>query len=298
LNGINKMIIKTENLTKTFGKIKAVDKLSLEVKEGEVFGFLGPNGAGKTTTIRLLLDFIRPNSGNASIFGLDCQKNSLEIKKNIGYLAGDVRLYDQYSGEYLTKFLASLNGGLHKEWVNGLTRRFEIDMSRKVSDLSKGNKQKIGVLQALANKPKLLILDEPTSGLDPLMQVEFYKLMKELKKEGTTIFMSSHVLSEVEKVCDRVGILKKGRLIALKNIEELQREKARIVNIYFKETYRPEDFKLEGVEIQEADKNHIHLILRGEIDPLIRVMTKYRLRDVSFIEPDLEEVFLRYYEEK
>jgi len=292
------MIIKTENLTKTFGPIRAVDNLSLEVKEGEVFGFLGPNGAGKTTTIRLLLDFIRPDSGHASIFGLDCQKQGLEIKKDIGYLAGDVRLYDEYSGEYLTKFLASLNGGFHKEWVNELTRRFEIDMSRKVSDLSKGNKQKIGVLQALANKPKLLILDEPTSGLDPLMQIEFYKLMKELKKQGTTIFMSSHVLSEVEKVCDRVGILKKGKLIALKNIEELQREKARVVNIYFKENYNPDDFKLEGVDIQEADKDHIHLILRGEIDPLIKAMTKYHLRDVSFVEPDLEEVFLKYYEQK
>jgi ABC-2 type transport system ATP-binding protein len=292
------MIIKTENLTKVFGSIRAVDNLSLEVKEGEVFGFLGPNGAGKTTTIRLLLDFIRPHSGSASIFGLDCQKQGLGIKKDIGYLAGDVRLYDEYSGEYLTKFLASLNGGFHKEWINELTGRFEIDMSRKVSDLSKGNKQKMGVLQALANKPKLLILDEPTSGLDPLMQIEFYKLMKELKKEGTTIFMSSHVLSEVEKVCDRVGILKKGKLIALKNIEELQREKARIVNIYFKEDYNPDDFKLEGVDIQEADKDHIHLILRGEIDPLIKVMTKYQLRDVSFIEPDLEEIFLKYYEQK
>ena len=164
-------MIKTDGLTKNFdhGKIRAVDNLNLEVKEGEIFGFLGPNGAGKTTTIRLLMGFISPTNGKASIFGLDCQKERVEIMKKVGYLAGDVRLYDRYTGEYLIKFLANLNGGLNREWTRELTERLDIDLKRKVSDLSKGNKQKIGVLQALAQKPQLLILDEPTGGLDPLI---------------------------------------------------------------------------------------------------------------------------------
>ncbi|MFH1366527.1 MAG: ABC transporter ATP-binding protein [Patescibacteria group bacterium] len=293
-------MIKIEDLTKTFdhGRIRAVDNLNLEVKDGEVFGFLGPNGAGKTTTIRMLMDFISPTEGKASIFGLDCQKDTLEIKKSVGFLAGDVKLYGKYSGEYLTSFLANLSGDYDEKWIKELTGRLEINLSRKVSDLSKGNKQKMGVLQALAHKPKLLILDEPTSGLDPLMQIEFYKIIKEMKKAGTTIFMSSHVLSEVEKVCDRVGILKNGKLIALKNIEELQNEKARVVSVYFKEGYDIKDFKLPGVEIQDSEVDHIHLTIRGEVDPLIKILAKYNLRDVSFSEAQLEDVFLKYYGEK
>ena len=294
------MIIKTEDLTKTFdrGKIKAVDNLNLEVKEGEIFGFLGPNGAGKTTTIRILMDFISPTSGKATIFGLDCQKNGLEIKKDVGYLAGDVKLYDKYNGEYHTNFLANLNGGIHKEWVKELTERMEIDMDRKICDLSKGNKQKMGVLQAFSQKPKLLILDEPTSGLDPLMQIEFYKIVKEMKKEGTTIFMSSHVLSEVEKVCDRVGILKDGKLVTMQSVDELQKSKTRIVDIYFKDKYELQDFRLDKIEIEHEGERHLQLLIHGGINPLLKVLTKYDLRDVNFIEPDLEEIFLKYYEEK
>jgi len=290
-------MIKTQNLTKTFlkGKIRAVDNLNLEVKAGEIFGFLGPNGAGKTTTIRMLMDFISPTSGRASIFGLDCQKEGLKIKKDIGYLAGDVKLYEKYDGWYLTKFLANLNSGLHKDWVDQLVERLQIDMDRKIDDLSKGNKQKMGLLQALSQKPKLLILDEPTGGLDPLMQVEFYKIVQEMKKEGTTIFMSSHVLSEVEKVCDRVAILKQGKLVAVKSVEELEKAKTRRANLYFKEKYNPKDFKLDKIEIKHQGEKHLQLIIHGDINPLIKVLGKYQLQDITFNEADLEEVFLKFY---
>jgi len=292
-------MIKTDGLTKNFdhGKIRAVDNLNLEVKEGEIFGFLGPNGAGKTTTIRLLMGFISPTNGKASIFGLDCQKERVEIMKKVGYLAGDVRLYDRYTGEYLIKFLANLNGGLNREWTRELTERLDIDLKRKVSDLSKGNKQKIGVLQALAQKPQLLILDEPTGGLDPLIQIEFNKIIHEMKKEGTTVFMSSHILSEVEKICDRVAILKQGKLIALKSVEELSQAKTREVEIFFKGHYQLEDFKLAGVEVKHQAEKYLQLTLTGEINPILQVLSKYDVQDVHFNEPNLEEVFLKYYQE-
>lgn len=292
-------MIKTEGLTKTFdhGKIRAVDRLDLEVKEGEIFGFLGPNGAGKTTTIRVLMGFIRPTEGKSSIFGLDCQKERVEIMKNVGYLAGDVRLYDRYTGEYLIKFLADLNRGLNKEWIKELTERLDIDLKRRVSDLSKGNRQKIGVLQALASKPKLLVLDEPTGGLDPLIQIEFNKIIQEMKKEGTTVFMSSHILSEVEKICDRVAILKQGKLIALKSVEELSQAKTREVEIFFKGPYKLGDFKLPGVELKHQAEKYLQLALTGEINPILKILGGYDVQDVHFNEPNLEEVFLKYYQE-
>ena len=294
------MIIKIEGLTKTFdrGKIKAVDNLNLEVKEGEVFGFLGPNGAGKTTTIRLLMDFIRPTKGAASIFGLNCQKDSVEIKKNIGYLSGDFQLYDRYSGEYLMKFLGSMDGGYDKEWVEKIVKTFDIDLTRKVMDLSRGNKQKVGLLQALALKPKLLIFDEPTSGLDPLMQNEFYKMMREMKKEGKTVFMSSHVMSEVEKVCDRVGILKEGALIEVKDVDDLLEAKSKIVDIVFKDGFNAEEFKINGVEIKHQGEKSMQLVIRGDINPLMKVLARHDLRDVSFNDPDLDDIFMKYYEDK
>jgi len=290
--------IKVENLTKKFnhGRIKAVDNLNLKVKRGEIFGFLGPNGAGKTTTIRLLMDFIRPDKGKALIFGLDCQKDSVEIKKKVGYLAGDVRLYERYTGEYLTEFLANLNSGISENWVKELTDRLQIDTTRKISDLSRGNKQKIGILQALAHKPELLILDEPTTGLDPLMQLEFYKILKEMRKEGVTIFMSSHVLSEVQKVCDRVGILKEGKLIAVKDIDELLEAKIKIIEIHFKNVYKIDDFRLPGVKINQQDKKYLQLEVHGDINPIVKVLANYDLRDLSFNEPDLEDIFLEYYQ--
>ncbi|MDZ7798172.1 MAG: ABC transporter ATP-binding protein [Patescibacteria group bacterium] len=293
-----KAVIRVENLTKTFnrGQIRAVDNLNLEVFQGEIFGFLGPNGAGKTTTIRILMDFISPTSGRASIFGMDCQKQGLKIKKDIGYLAGDVKLYEKYDGWYLTKFLANLNGGLYKKWVEELVQRLEIDMDRKIDDLSKGNKQKMGLLQALSQKPKLLILDEPTGGLDPLMQIEFYKIVKEMKKEGTTIFMSSHVLSEVEKICDRAAILKDGKLAAVKSVEELGKAKTRRVNLYFKDKYNLNDFKLDKIEIKHQSEKHLQLVIHGDINPLINVLNKYQLQDITFNEADLEEVFLKFYQ--
>ncbi|MFZ5559553.1 MAG: ABC transporter ATP-binding protein [Patescibacteria group bacterium] len=213
------MIIETLGLTKYYGKTRGIEDLNLSVKEGEIFGFLGPNGAGKTTTIRLLLDFIHPTSGQAKIFGLDSQKNSLEIRQRIGYIPGEINLYRNMRGRDLLNYLARFYNGLDSVFILGLTKHFKLDLERKTKTYSKGMKQIFGIIQAFMNDPDLLVLDEPTSGLDPFMQQEIYNLFRETKNKGKTIFLCSHNLYEVKRVCDRVGIVREGRLVALENID-------------------------------------------------------------------------------
>ena len=213
-------IIHTEGLTKSYGKNRGVIDVSLDVRPGEVFGFLGPNGAGKTTTIRTLLDFIRPNSGVAKVFGMDAHRQSREIRRRIGYLPGDLALYEKLKGAEMLRYMGNLRGGVEWDHVRELAERLHSDLSRPIRTLSQGNRQKIGLIQALMHKPELLILDEPTNGLDPLIQQVFYRLISEV--EGQTVFLSSHNLPEVERVCDRVGIIREGRLIA---VEEVSRAK-------------------------------------------------------------------------
>ena len=212
------MIIETEGLTKYYGKTRGIENLNLSVKQGEIFGFLGPNGAGKTTTIRLLLDLIHQNSGWAKIFNLDSHKNSLEIRQRIGYIPGELNLYRNMKGKDLLNYLARFYNGLDLNFILQLTKRFKIDLSKKIKTYSKGMKQMFGIIQAFMNDPDLLILDEPTAGLDPFMQQEIYNLFKETTNRGKTIFMSSHNLFEVQKICNRAGIVREGRLIAVEDI--------------------------------------------------------------------------------
>ena len=291
-------IIETRSLTKYYGRIKGIKDLNLRVKEGEIFGFLGPNGAGKTTTIRLLLRLINPTSGEAFVFGKDVKKNYISILYNIGYLPGDVNLYENMSGKKLLDFASSFYTKDFKGFKEELVERLECNLNTPFKKLSRGNKQKMGILLALFHKPKLLILDEPTSGLDPLTQNELYRILLDLKKEGTTIFFSSHNLPEVEKVCDRIGIIKEGGLVDVATIEELRRHRRKIVEVYFQEPYRKEDFsKIQDIEIIETRDNFLRLYAEGSaINPLLKILANYEVKDVNFLYPDLEEVFLKYYE--
>ena len=316
-------VIETKNLTKYYGKDRGVENLNLEVKEGEIFGFLGPNGAGKTTTIRLLLRLINPTSGKAFIFGKDASQHYVDILRNVGYLSGDLNLYEKMSGKELLDFSSSfynlpavaamLQAGLPAsampkalqagkknlfEFRKEIIERLKCNLNAPFKKLSKGNKQKIGVLLALFHKPKLLVLDEPTAGLDPLTQNELYKILFDLKKEGTTTFLSSHNLPEVEKVCDRIGIIREGELVDVETIEELRAHRKKIAEVHFEESYKKEDFyNLEGAEIIEARENFLHLYVKSSaINPFLKLLSDYRIKDINFSYPDLEKVFLKYYE--
>jgi len=292
-------IIETRNLTKYYGGMRGVEDLNLRVREGEIFGFLGPNGAGKTTTIRLLLHLIHPTSGEAFVFGKDVGKNYTSILGEIGYLPGSVNLYERMTGKKLLDFASSFYKKKNlKKFKEEIIERLGCNLDTPFKKLSRGNKQKMGILLALFHKPKLLILDEPTSGLDPLTQNELYRILLDLKKEGTTIFFSSHNLPEVEKVCDRVGIIKEGGLVDVATIEELRRHRRKIVEVYFQGAYREEDFsKIPDIEIIETRDNFLRLYAEGSaINPLLKMLTNYEVKDVNFLYPDLEEVFLKYYE--
>jgi len=216
------VVIKTEDLTKYYGPVRGVENLNLEVEEGEIFGYLGPNGAGKTTTIRLLIGNLNPTRGKAYLLGHRVSTHSFVWKKDIGYIPGELSLYGNLTGEEFLRYFAYLRGGVDWSYVKSLAQRFDLDLSKLINTYSHGNRQKLGIIQALMHKPKLLILDEPTLGLDPLMQQEFYKIMEEVKGEGRTVFISSHILPEVEKICDRVGIIYRGRLVAEGSPEELR----------------------------------------------------------------------------
>lgn len=292
-------IIETRNLTKYYRKIRGIEDLNLQVKEGEIFGFLGPNGAGKTTTIRLLLRLINPTSGEAFVFGKDVGKNYISILYEVGYLPGDVHLYEKMTGKKLLDFASSFYKKKNfKKFKEEIIERLGCNLNTPFKKLSKGNKQKIGILLALFHKPKLLILDEPTSGLDPLVQNEFYRILLDLKKEGTTIFFLSHNLPEVERVCDRIGIIKEGTLVEVETIEKLRSHRRKIVEVRFKEPYKREDFsKLEGIEIIEARDDFLRLYTESSvINTLLEHLTNYKIEDINFSYPDLEGVFLKYYE--
>lgn len=325
-------VIETKNLTKYYGKDRGVEDLNLEVKEGEIFGFLGPNGAGKTTTIRLLLRLINPTSGKAFVFGKDASQHYVDILRNVGYLSGDLNLYEKMSGKELLDFSSSFYSQSavaarpHRymkyfgwtalrakqkdlfefrkeilfEFRKEIIERLKCDLDTPFKKLSKGNKQKIGVLLALFHKPKLLVLDEPTAGLDPLTQNELYKILFDLKKEGTTTFLSSHNLPEVEKVCDRIGIIREGKLVDVETIEELRAHRKKIAEIHFEESYKKEDFyNLEGAEIIEARENFLYLYVESSaINPLLKLLSDYKIKDINFSYPDLEKVFLKYYKKE
>ena len=304
--------VEAKNLTKYYGKSKGIENLNLEIKQGEVFGFLGPNGAGKTTTIRLLLRLINPTSGEVFVFGKDVGKHYADILYDVGYLPGDLNLYERMTGKEILDFSSSfynlpavateLQEGKKNllEFRKEIIERLKCNLDVPFKKLSKGNKQKMGILLSLFHKPKLLILDEPTSGLDPLTQNEFYRILFDLKKEGITTFFSSHNLPEVEKVCDRIGIIREGELVDVETIEELRSHRKKIAEIHFEEPYKKEDFyNLTGAEIIEAREDFLYLYIKSfAVNPLLKLLSYYKIKDINFSYPDLEKVFLKYYKKE
>lgn len=291
-------VIETEGLTKAYGKARGIEHVDLDVREGEVFGFLGPNGAGKTTTIRTLLNFLRPTSGRARIFGLDTRRESVEIRARVGDLPGEFALEDKMTGEKLLKFFARLRGIRDLGYAHEVAERLGADLHRPMRRLSRGNKQKIGLVQAMFHRPPLLILDEPTGGLDPLVQEEFLDIIEEVRAEGRTVFFSSHVLSEVERVSDRVGIIRDGLLVDVEPTRALVNKAFRHVALTFDEPADPEHFRaLPGVQDLKADGPRLSFTLHEEPDEMVKLAARHRLVGMEYERPSLEEVFLTYYGE-
>ena len=289
-------VIETHELTKTYGAHRGIVDVNLTVNEGEAFGFLGPNGAGKTTTIRTLLDHIRPTSGRATIFGIDTTGDPVSIHRRIGYLPGEFVLYDKLTGGQTLEYFANLRGGVDARDRHDLIARLDVDPSRRFREYSKGNKQKIGLIIALQHRPDLLMLDEPTSGLDPLVQQVFYEVIREAKAEGRTVFLSSHILSEVEKTCDRVAIIRDGRLARVDRTESLRDLAHHQVELIFTDTVPVEEFRaLPGVSDVVAEDHTLHMRVSGSITPVVRAAARYELVDFVSREPSLEETFLAEY---
>ena len=290
-------VIEARGLTKFYGQHRGIIDLDFHVSEGEVFGYLGPNGAGKTTTIRTLLDLIRPTDGEAKIFGKDVRVEGEEIRKDVGYLPGELALFDDMTGKETLEYLGNVKGGVDWNYVRELADRLEADMDLELAELSSGNKQKIGLIQAFMGKPRLLILDEPTSGLDPLMQQEFFRLIEEARQNGQTVFASSHILPVVERICDRVGIIRKGKLVAVEEIDDLKEGMLRSLEIQFAERPTEGRFrKLPGVEEVNFEDSRLRCKVVGKLDALIKEAASYEVVNVISHEPNLEEIFLKYYE--
>ncbi len=295
---MNAPAIAIDGLTRDFGPVRAVDDLNLQVEAGEVFGFLGPNGAGKTTTIRVLLDLIRPNGGHATVMGFDCQRQSIEVRRRTGYLPGDLNLYNGLTGGELLEFFASLRPGeVEDGYLRKLVERLKFDPSKKVEAYSKGNRQKLGLIQALMHQPDVLMLDEPTSGLDPLVQHEVWLILEEVAAAGRTVFFSSHVLSEVERICHRVGIIRTGRLVAIEEIGTLKARALHIIEVTFAEPVPEAAFAGPAVDVVQHDKNKVQLRVRDHLDDVIKLIARYPVLDLRTDQASLEEIFLAYYED-
>ncbi len=292
--------IHTAGLTKHYGDVQALVDLNLDVKAGEVFGFLGPNGAGKTTMIRTILDEIHPTAGTATIVGLDSHRDSVEIRNHIGYLPGDLSMYPNLTGRDTITYFGNLRGGVDWGYVDELADRLDADLSKKVGDLSSGNRQKIGLIQAFMNRPAVLIMDEPSSGLDPLVQREFQAMMRGVAAEGRTVFLSSHTLSEVQRVADRVGIIRHGHLIAVESVASLRSKAIRRVDLYFDGPVDPAVFaSVNGVRDLVVENHHATMSFDGKMESLLGAATgRYTLVDINTQEADLEEIFLTYYRDE
>ena len=288
-------VIEATGLTRRYGSRRGVVELSFGVDEGEVFGFLGPNGAGKTTTIRLLLGAIRPNGGKARIFGLDTWEQAAAVHRNLAYLGSDPGFLGELTVAEQLDYLAGLRGLPAGSWRR-LAERLELDRTIKIRKLSRGNRQKVGVVSVFMGREKLLIMDEPTSGLDPLMQREFLSLISEARSEGRTVFLSSHNLPEVERCCDRVAVIREGRLTEVGPVQALLGEHWRSVNLALAEAHDPGVFEMPDVEVIADSGREVHLMVRGDVRPLLRRIVELELRDVAITTPDVEDVFLRFYE--
>jgi len=295
---MNTPVIKTDNLTKYYGRKRGVDGVNLTIFKGEIFGYLGPNAAGKTTTIRVFMDFIRSSSGYVSIFGLDSRKNSPKIRKNIGYLPGELNLYGNLSVRDLLVYFAHLRKNVDWTYVKYLAERLNCDLFHPIRTLSQGNKQKVGLIQAMMHQPDLLILDEPTNGLDPLIRQQFYQLILEFKEKGKTIFLSSHVLPEVERMCDRVGVIRGGKIVAVEKVSELRKKSMRQIEVIFDQPIKLEIFSaIKNITNLTVDKNRLRCILVGEMNQFMKAISRYNISDFSSHQPDLDEIFLAFYGE-
>jgi ABC-2 type transport system ATP-binding protein len=289
-------IIQTERLTKTYGAHRGIVEVDLTVDQGEVFGFLGPNGAGKTTTIRTVLDLIRPTGGRALVFGIESTADPVGIHRRVGYLPGEFSLYDRLTGAQTIEYFANLRGGVDATYQAALVERLDLDPSRRYREYSKGNKQKVGLIVALQHRPELLILDEPTSGLDPLVQQEVFKLVLEARADGRTVFFSSHVISEVERTCDRVAIIREGRLARVDRVDALRDLAVHHVELRFTGPVPVEVFSaIPGVSKVTAEEHVLRMQVSGPIGPVVREAARFELADFVSREPNLEEVFLAEY---
>lgn len=294
----NSIMIK--GLEKSYGSFQALFGVDLEVRRGEILGFLGPNGAGKTTTIRCLLDQIRPQAGKIRVLGLDPQKNPVQIQRRTGYLPGELRLEGSLKVSQLFRYLKELRGNqIDEDYLKELIERLELDTSRRIKNLSSGNKQKVGVVQALMHQPELLILDEPTSGLDPLIQQEVYQLLREAQSQGTTVFFSSHILSEVETLADRVAIIRKGVIVEESTPAQIMGMSMRQVEIRFSENIDPEPLRrIPGAKINSLSTgDQISLQVEGNMDLLIKALAQFPVKDLTTTSHSLEDIFLKYYRE-
>lgn len=289
-------VIETRNLTVYYGKHRGITDVNLLVEKGEVFGFLGPNGAGKTTTQRVLLDVIRPTQGTASVFGLDCKSDGVEIRSRIGYLPGELSLYKEMTGKRFLSTLASLE---HRKvglsFRNELCERLDLDPSRKIKEYSRGNKQKIGVVAAFMSKPDLIVLDEPTTGLDPLIQQTVMELVREVKADGRTVFFSSHILQEVQAVCDRVGVIREGELVKTERVETLIKQQLKRLQLTLRSDPSADAFRIDGVTETSRDGRFVVLEVRDGLEEVVKRALSYGIEDLETQTVTLEEVFLAFY---
>lgn len=290
------LVIETVGLTKVYGATRAVSDLELAVGAGQVFGYLGPNGAGKTTTIRLLLALQRPTSGRAQVLGLDCQADQVEIHRRVGYLPGELELYPRMTGRQHLDWFGRMRGVTDRSVTDELVERFQVVLDRPSAELSKGNRQKVGLVMALMHKPDLLVLDEPTSGLDPLMQREFEAVVRGIVAEGGTVFLSSHELDEVQRLADRVAIIRSGTLVATDTVERLRQNAPRWIEVRFRDPVSPSLFAgIGGVVVVAADGSQLSLRASGPIAPLLRVIAERDPVDLVVRHADLDELFLEFY---
>ena len=289
-------VIHTEQLTKSYGPHRGITDLDLDVEEGEIFGFLGPNGAGKTTTMRVLLDLIRPTSGRAEVFGIETTVDPVAIHRRIGYLPGEFDLYDRLTGADTIAYFSNLRGGVDARYVAELIERLDLDPGRRFREYSKGNKQKVGLVVALQHRPDLLILDEPTSGLDPLVQRTFFDILREARSEGRTVFLSSHIIDEVDRTCDRVAIIREGRLVQVDRIEAIRRLAFHHVELTFSAPVASGIFaSIDGVSDVEVDGQVVRMRVAGPIGAVLGAAAPHGIVDVVSREPNLEDVFLAQY---
>lgn len=301
LKRMSNAAISIQKLSKRYGRSQtyALRDLSLAVMPGEIYGFLGPNGAGKSTAIRLLMNFIQPSGGSATILGQDIVKDSVNIKRSIGYLSSDAGMYRKMTGGQFLDYMSELQPAVSAAYRKELVKRLKADPRKRLGELSRGNRQKIGIIQAFMHQPQILILDEPTSGLDPLMQEEFYELVKESKQRGASVFTSSHILSEVQKMCDRVGIIREGKLVGERKIAEMAAEAAQTFDITFAGPPPLAKLnKINGVQTTLQEGNSVTLHLHGKLAPLFTELAKHDVTAIDTRQLDLEEVFLRFYHDE